>query len=223
MDSREATELLLTLEHFRELSAADAARVIGAAALEEFPRGRFVLRERDAAQDLFILLTGEMKACRANAEGKEIILALLKPGAVLGELGLLLNTPRTGDVVTLSRCVVARIAGDRFSRLLEELPAFAKLLLTMLAERVHYSSARLAELTFLDVPSRLFYTLLRLAEPVEGDDGPELLVRQRPSQQELGQLLSASREAISRAQKELEERGAIEVLPDQIRILKTAR
>lgn len=82
---------------------------------------------------------------------------------------------------------------------------------------------RLSELSFVDLNQRLLQTLIRMATSVELDGATRLLVRELPSRQSLASLLSCSREAVSRALKQLEELGAIVILDNQVEILWTRR
>src|SRR5687768_17820457 len=67
------------------------------------PRSTTIMAGGDPTDHLYIVLSGRLKVMMSDAEGKEVILAILGPGEFFGEMGLIDDEPRSATVVTIDR------------------------------------------------------------------------------------------------------------------------
>lgn len=86
----------------------------------EVPPGASVVREGEAERDLFLVLDGEGVVLRGHAE-----IGRVRPGDLVGELGLLLGRPRAATVIASATIRVARLSRERFVALEREHPSSA--------------------------------------------------------------------------------------------------
>src|SRR5579859_297852 len=116
----QAAAALATVAPFSELSPVDRARL--AAALEEvtYAAGQVIFEQGARADGLYILREGLLER---QADG--VRLDVLQPPAVFGDLALLRDEPRAATLTALSPCVVWRLPGERFTRLLRRTPRIA--------------------------------------------------------------------------------------------------
>ena len=102
--------------------------------------GEVIVHEGERTGALYILVDGELEVRR---RGRTVV-RMSEAGTIVGELGLLLDTVASADVVAVGPCVVRRM--DDASRTFAENPEFARHLATMLAQRLWQISTYLTDL-----------------------------------------------------------------------------
>ena len=102
---------------FRELPAADLAAVAAAVKPEEHRRGSFVVREGEAGERLYVVLSGRLEVRRDYAPGRSEPVAEMGEGDVFGEIALLEGGPRTRSIRSLGRSVLLALDKADFERL----------------------------------------------------------------------------------------------------------
>lgn len=103
------------------------------------PDGEAVIVEGERTGSLVVLVDGVLEVRR---RGRAVV-QMSEPGTVVGELGLLLDTVASADVVAVGECVVRRM--DDAERTFAENPAFARHLATVLANRLWQISTYLSD------------------------------------------------------------------------------
>jgi CRP/FNR family cyclic AMP-dependent transcriptional regulator len=208
-------------ESARTLEAAMTTRAV--------PRGHTVFREGDAGDRLFVILDGKVKIWRAAADGRENLLAVLGAGDMFGELSLFDPGPRTASVSAVTDSRLASLDHDDLRPLLIDRPAVAGQLLRALAQRLRRTNESLADLVFTDVPGRVAKALLDLAEKFGTEEADGTRVQHDLTQEELAQLVGASRETVNKALSEFASRGWLRLegrtvlLIDRDRLARRAR
>jgi CRP-like cAMP-binding protein len=216
-----ALKALAELPIMGGLEPAALSVLRGRLTIREYRPGAVVVKYGEPGDSCFIVIRGSVSAVRIeSSRGRELTYHSLGAGAIFGELALLTETPRSTDIIAEDRVQVVEIPAETFLQLLASSPLFSLYLLRSLARRLRASSERLGELSFLDLNQRLFVTLSRLATVVEIAGETRTLVRELPSRQHLASLLSCSREAVSRALKQLEDQGMIAVEGDCVELLQ---
>jgi CRP-like cAMP-binding protein len=207
------------LDRFRALLAQSALfRGVSPQALDDLVR-RLQVRSRPAgsvlvAQDepgdaLFVIAQGRVKVALFGENGRELTLSILQPGDFFGEMSLLDSRPRSANVVALDDTIVLALSRDGFRAHLAAHPQTAVNILGELANRLRRADETIAQLALHDVESRLSRTLIRLArEDGEMVDGG-LLLKKRPTQQDLANMVGSCRETISRTFTSMIKRGLL--------------
>jgi len=189
----------------------EIAKMLEHAARKEYPRNGFIVQAGETPTLLYFILTGSVTVLVDGEDGQEFILSYLGPGEFFGELGLFDATQgRSAWVRARTKCEVAAVDYVKFRRLVAEMPALLMQITHQIARRLRYASENLGSLAFLDVTGRIARVLLDLArgsEAVEHPDG--MLVR--VSREELGRLVSCSREMSSRVLRDLARQGLVTV------------
>jgi CRP/FNR family transcriptional regulator, cyclic AMP receptor protein len=208
----------------------DAAAALRASMTEvTLPRGETLFREGDSGDCLYVITDGKIKLGRAATDGRENILAILGPGEMFGELSLFDPKPRTATAVAVVDSTLMSLGHEALDQLLTGRPAVAESMLAALAQRLRRTNESLAELVFSDVPGRVAKALLDLSTRfgVQADDG--LHVTHDLTQEELAQLVGASRETVNKALADFASRGWIRlearavVINDVDRLSRRAR
>jgi CRP/FNR family transcriptional regulator len=174
-------------------------------------RGHVVFREGDTGDRLFVVLDGKVKITRASADGRENLIAVLGAGEMFGELSLFDPGPRTASVSAITDSTLASLDHDDLRPLLLERPGVAVELLQALAQRLRRTNEAMADLVFTDVPGRVAKALLDLAEKFGVVEADGTRVRHDLTQEELAQLVGASRETVNKALSEFAHRGWLRI------------
>src|SRR5687768_670583 len=170
-------------------------------------RSTMVMAAGDATDSLYIVLSGRLKVMMSDAEGKEVILAILGPGEFFGEMGLIDEEPRSASVVTLEPCELLSIAKRDFRKCLAENFEMSMAVMRGLVRRLREADRKIGSLALLDVYGRVSRLLLDMAETVNG----EKIVTKRLPKQDIAKMIGASREMVSRVMKDLQVGGYIEM------------
>jgi CRP/FNR family transcriptional regulator, cyclic AMP receptor protein len=209
---------------------SDGARALRSRMTDvELSRGERLFGEGDDGDRLYVVLDGKIKLTRAAPDGRENLLSVMGPGEMFGELSLFDPRPRTASATAITDARLAALAHDKLLIWLTGRPEVALHLLRALAQRLRRANDVMADLVFTDVPGRVAKQLLDLAGRFgeQQDDG--LHVNHDLTQEELAQLVGASRETVNKALADFVARGWIHlsarsvVLIDTDRLRKRAR
>lgn len=159
---------------------------------------QFVVWEGQPGGTLFLSLSGFFKAVTTGADGREMILSVMGPGEVLGELSVLDGQPRSASVVTIEPGELASIDRPALLGLMNSSPELAVGLIEVLARRVRVLTKRFEILSSQDVPERLAQVLLNLAEKHGEASGERVRIPVRLSQQDLANMVGATRESVNK-------------------------
>jgi CRP/FNR family transcriptional regulator, cyclic AMP receptor protein len=186
-------------------------------------RGRTLFNEGDPGDRLYVVTSGKIKLGRTAADGRENLLAILGPGEMFGELSLFDPGPRTATATAVTDTSVLGLGHDELEPWLTGRPEVAAQLLGALAQRLRRTNEAMADLVFSDVPGRVAKALLDLARRfgVQSEDG--LHVTHDLTQEELAQLVGASRETVNKALADFASRGFLRLEARAVVILDIER
>ena len=186
-------------------------------------RGDVLFHEGDSGDRLYIVAEGKVKLGRSAADGRENLLAIMGPGQMFGELSLFDPGPRSATVTAVTDATFASLSHEDLLRWLDGRPIVARGLLTQLASRLRKSNDVVADLVFSDVPGRVAKALLDLADRFgrTADDGVH--VHHDLTQEELAQLVGASRETVNKALADFGHRGWLRLEGKSVVILDAER
>ena len=204
---------------------APEAREALASALQygDYTRGEAVFTEGEQGDTLFVVLTGKVKVGRRAADGRENMLSVMGPSDMFGELSLFDPGPRTATATVLTDARLASLAHAALRPWINDRPEIAEQLLRVLARRLRRTNDALADLIFTDVPGRVAKALLELAERFGTQEGEGVRVHHDLTQEELAQLVGASRETVNKALADFASRGWMRVDSRAVTILDADR
>ena len=185
-----------------------------------FAKDSVIILAEEEGDTLFIIKEGEVKVSIVSEEGREVILSMMGAGAVFGELSLLDGKPRSANVVATENTALIMLRRIDFVQLVFKVPQIATALLAELASRLRKTDRQIEGLALLDVTSRISETLLQLASEkgVEGEEG--VVIKSRPTHQDLANMSGTTRETVSRVLKRLENQNYITCKGRTITILR---
>jgi CRP/FNR family transcriptional regulator, cyclic AMP receptor protein len=181
------------------------AAVAEASRLRAFRRGQVVFTTGDPGDTLIVVLTGRVKVVVRSADGGELTLTIIGPGATLGELSVADGGPRSADAETLEECRLLFIPRATVLDICSRVPSVAEALTGALAATLRRLTEATSDLIFLDMPRRVAKILL--SQP-PGEDGA---LRLALTQEELAHQVGSTRQSVNAALRGFEKRGWIEV------------
>jgi CRP/FNR family transcriptional regulator, cyclic AMP receptor protein len=195
----------------------------------EAPRGATLFSEGDPGESLYIVLAGKVKLGRRSSDGRENLVAVMGPSDQFGELSLFDPGPRTATATVVTDARLAVLPKAALQKWVQDRPQIAMQLLRVVARRLRRTNTMLADLIFVDVPGRVAKQLLQLAHRFGSLEGGHLRVTHDLTQEELAQLVGASRETVNKALADFASRGWLRlegksvVILDRERLARRAR
>jgi CRP-like cAMP-binding protein len=156
----------------------------------------------DAGSSMMGVMIGTVRISLPGWKGKNLILADLPAGEFFGELALLDGKPRSASATALTKCELLVLERRNFLPFLERSPCFN--LMRLLCGRIRKTDERMSEIAFFDLRARLARALLRYPAPRHGP------LKLSASQQELAEMIGATRETVNRYLREWQRRGILQ-------------
>lgn len=214
------TSFLRQVPLFEGLKEEDLEAIASVTVTRSFSKDQVIILAEEEGDALFIIHTGQVKVSIVSEDGREVILSLLREGAVFGELALLDEKPRSANVVAMEDAELYMVHRGDFLQLLYRVPKIAISLLSELASRLRKTDRKIEGLALLDVTSRISETLLQLADEQGEKTAAGMHIANRPTHQQLANMSGTTRETVSRVLKRLASQGYIVCKGRTITILR---
>ena len=205
-------EVLKKLELFKNLSNDYLVQIASSCVRRSHPKGAVLFYQTEMSSDLFVILSGKVKATLTGDDGNEVVLCFFNDGDFFGEMSLFDNQGRSATVTAETDCEMAVLERDKFIGLLMDSPEIAIELITTLSKRLRKTNEMVESLVFLDVRERLLKEFSGMAGP--GGAAGKVLKVDKKTHQELACRIGASRESVSKCMKALIHEGVIDEKKD---------
>jgi len=194
MTAKNEEEAVRKAPLFTALDEASATTLRASMTGVKLSRGQVLFKEGDAGDQLFVVVDGKLKLGTTSNDGRENLLSILGPGDMFGELSLFDPGPRTATATAVVDSKLLALANDVLS-----------------------------DLVFADVPGRVAKAIIELGERfgTKKDDG--LHVNHELTQEELAQLVGASRETVNKALADFASRGWVKLEPRAVIVIDLDR
>jgi CRP/FNR family transcriptional regulator, cyclic AMP receptor protein len=173
------------------------------------PAGARILMTDQLEDTAYVVRTGVVKVVVEQADGTELILAILGPGDVIGALTIGESPDGAHSILSLDQTNLFWIDRKEFEKCVRTMPTLSANLSTVLARRVQLANDRIEALAGIDVRSRLVRHLLLLAREYGEPADEAVRIPLRLTQGDLAHLVGASRARVNQAVTELRRRGAL--------------
>jgi CRP-like cAMP-binding protein len=183
---------------FAATPAATLQALAAASALRPIARGSTVAAEGAPMAHAILVVRGRVRAVRRAPTGREIAVETFRAGELIADGVLSPTSPLANDWEAIEATTVLMIPRDALLAHVRTVPELALSLAAQLLRRLDRSKELAVGLALSDVQGRVVSALVALGrqDGVEGPDG--LLIRQRPTQQEIANQIGACRETVSR-------------------------
>jgi len=187
-----------------------SAQLFDVARLHQLKAGDVLFAAGDVGDGCYRLDEGLLKVMVTSPSGEERIVAILGPGAVVGELAMIDRMPRSASVEALRDSVLRFISRQAYEKRVLAHPEAKQALLEILAFRLRQADEKLAAETFLSGKARVARALLELAEFLGKPSDPQCIVlSEKISLADLAAMAGVARENVSRVLSEWRRRNVV--------------
>ncbi|MBN1562286.1 MAG: Crp/Fnr family transcriptional regulator [Anaerolineae bacterium] len=204
--------ILTTLSLFQGLSAAQLARLRDYLRPKTLRAGSHLITAEQPGEFIYFVLRGTLKIHIEQADGQDVILAILGRGDTVGEMSLIDDVGRSASVLALEDTSLLWMDGVTFQRALHEMPDLAMNLIKLLTARIRMADAHVQALAALDVRGRVARQILAFADRYgEPNAAGHTLIPIRLTQRDIADLVGASRKRVNQVMVAFKQQGAIAV------------
>ncbi len=182
--------------------------------------GEVIIRQGESSALLYLVLQGAISLTSVMPSGRAVVIALLGPGDLFGEIALAGEHPSPVEARVMGGAVVRALPVQGIRDVLSHNPTTAMEILRLLVSRLHRTSAALEDALGRDVSTRLCRSLCELARRHGTPHGPGVRLTVPLTQEDLARMVGASREAVNRSLVPLFRQGLVRtedrryVIPD---------
>jgi CRP/FNR family transcriptional regulator, cyclic AMP receptor protein len=195
---------------FRELEPEERNTLFAHVRVRSCAAGETIFLMGSAGVSLMAVLSGSVRISVPSPDGKGILLAIIQPREVFGEIAMLDGKERTADARAIGACSLAILERRNVLSFLKDYPKVWPKIVDVLCSRLRNTDLQIAEIALLEVPTRLAKALLRFASVEEGSTSRGAL-RVQLSQRELGNICGANRESINKSLGGWQRRGIVQL------------
>jgi CRP-like cAMP-binding protein len=208
---REDVEFLRQTVLFEGLGEADRRMIERVVTPGYCRKKQMVFLPDDPATAIYILKAGRVKIAKLTEDGKEIILSLLKPNDVFGEMAIIDQGPRECFAEALDNVVYFTIRLEDLYRLMKSRPAIIIRLAKVIGQRRIEAEKNMESFLYKGVRERLAQLLLRLSRDYGIKDARGRLLRIKITHQDLANIIGSSRETVSLTLGDFRRAGLIDI------------
>jgi CRP/FNR family transcriptional regulator, cyclic AMP receptor protein len=181
-------------------------------------KGQMLIMQGSAADEVYLILQGQVRVSVFSANGRETVLRDMGPGRLLGELAAISALPRSATVAAIEPTSLAVVTAAAFRSFLHDVPGAGYWLAVQLAARVRNLTEKSSELASLPVAARIVSELLRLADRAERS-GDTARITRFPTHADIAASTGTHREAVTRELRQLARNGLLVQSGRQLQIL----
>jgi CRP-like cAMP-binding protein len=209
--AEDARRVLANCFLFQGLGTEERDQLVSRVHIRRFAAGDTIFSMGAPGSSMMAVLSGQVRIGISSPEGKELLLAVLHPGEVFGEIALLDGKERSADATAMTACSLAVLERREVMVFLERYPAAWPRIVEVLCDRFRENTQHAAEVSLMQLPARLAKALLRM--DAEHAGGKPL------SQRDLGSMVGAARESVNKCLNDWQRRGVIRIDDASIAIL----
>lgn len=206
---------------FRALSEEDWETIAPLLHGHCHPKDGYLFFQGDSADALYIVWMGRVKLIRHTDNGRDVVLEVLGPGQLLGEMAVLDGRPYSMTAQAVEDVAVVAVAKRDFFSLLERYSKVSLAVISELSRRLRLSSEMVRSLAVDRVDQRIARTLLRLAE-LAGRPHPSrpgaILVDMPLTRQDIAEMTGTTVETAIRTMSRFRRQGLISTIRGRVLI-----
>ena len=174
-----------------------------------YPRDTYLFFEGDSPDFLYVIWMGRMKLLRHSVDGRDVVLDVLGPGRLLGEVAVFEGAPYSQTAQTMEDVAVISIARNDYLYLLQRYPVLALAVINELGHRLRVANDLVHSLAVDRVERRIARTLLRLATYNGTPSKDGLMIQMRLTRQDLADMTGTTVETAIRVMSRFRKQGLI--------------
>jgi CRP-like cAMP-binding protein len=213
--SQQKLNHLAEVTAFQTLSPREFAELDRMTTMTTVRKGRIFYQPDVPTEVLFILKEGRIQLYRLNPQGKKLILAILEPHSMFGEMAMLGAKMNNTFAEAVEDCLICVMSHNDLQRLILAHPQIALHILENNGRRLRDAETRLEDMAFKGVTARIANLLLRLAE----DQGTGADVIEGYTHVELADSVGTYRETATQILNDFKAAGVIDIGRKRIAII----
>ena len=208
---------------FSKLSPALRDDILSRAVVRRLADGAILSARGSAAEDWCGVARGAVRVSSVSLAGKQVTLTYVEPGTWFGDIALFDGMPRTHDAHAHGETVVLGVRRADFKELLSRHVELYDALLRLNCRRLRLLFDTVEDLNTLPLAARLAKQILLLARSYGVEEGAEIRIGLQLAQEDIAQLLGASRQRVNQELKSFERDGAVRIEPTRLVVLSRSK
>jgi CRP/FNR family transcriptional regulator len=204
---------LKNINVFEDMSDAEMERIDKMTSMTAVRPNQPIAFPDEMSRNIYLLKKGHVKISRIGEDGREMILEIVGPGEIFGELTLIDedDTPTTSDIVqALDDVLICAIRREMFEMMMHDNPDLTFRVTKRIGLRLRRFEERVTDLVFKDVRQRIVSFLLAYAQDFGKVRGGIVSIPMHLSHQEIALLTGAARQTVTTILNQLRADGLIE-------------
>jgi CRP/FNR family transcriptional regulator len=195
---------------FSSMSHEDMERLAGLSKMCEFSKGAIVYLPDEPSDQIYLLKEGAIKISRIGMDGDEIILDIVAPGEIFGEMSLLGEDSRSTVAQAVNDSLICSIGKEIFFGFFTAHKELAFKVLKLVGLKRVEIETRLEELAYCSVTQRIASLLGRLAKRHGVREDGVIKIRPRLTHRDIAFLVGSSRETVTEILNQMKAQGVID-------------
>jgi CRP-like cAMP-binding protein len=194
------------------LSKEEINEIDRLASMQNAVKNQVIYFPEDSSDTVFLLKKGKVKISRISDSGKEMILSILGPGEMFGELFITGQEKREEIAEATEDAIICSVSVTDFQRIMELNPKFNLKITKLIGFRLKKIQSRLTSLIFKTAEQRVRIFIKELAEEhgrLIANNPEERLVKMGLTHEDIAKLSATSRQTVTTALNDLERQGII--------------
>ena len=204
---------------FSRLSAPLREAILGRSQVRRVGDGAILSARGAPAEDWCGVARGAVRVSSVSLAGKQVTLTYVEPGTWFGDIALFDGMPRTHDAHAHGATTLLVVRKADFKELLSLHVELYEALLRLNCRRLRLLFDTVEDLNTLPLAARLAKQILLLARSYGVAQGDEIRVGLQLAQEDIAQLLGASRQRVNQELKSFEREGAVRIEPTRLVVL----
>lgn len=194
---------------FGILEPTELESVLTFARVRRFNVDQRIFSKGDPGDCLYAILRGKVAVQTESEDAKVMFLNILSAGDVFGEIAMLDGGERSATVSAQEPCELLRIDRRDFMPFLQTRPDLCIRLMSVLCERIRWTSSIIEDTVFLSLTRRLAKRILTLCQSYGRKTADGTRIATYISQEDLANMLGVSREIVNKTLKSFQSSGAL--------------
>ena len=204
---------------FSSLSSALRQAILSRSVVRRLSDGALLSSRGAPAEEWCGVAKGAVRVSSVSLSGKQITLTYVEPGVWFGDISLFDGLPRTHDANAHGDTTLLVVRKPDFKELLSQHTELYDALLRLNCRRLRLMFDVVEDLNTRPLASRLAKQVLLLARSYGISQGEEIRIGLALAQEDLAQLLGASRQRVNQELKGFERGGAVRIEPTRLVVL----
>lgn len=195
---------------FKQLDKGSKEELGSMTSMQEVPKNQPIYFAKEPSNSIFFLKEGRVKLTRSSDDGREMIMTLINPGDVFGELSVLDEGDRSDYAYALDNCLICAISKNEFQEFLGRNPELNLKITKLIGFRLRKYSERIEDLVFKDAPQRVISFILNLSDDIGERIGDEYFVKPFLTHRDIAELTACSRQTVNSILTDLRHKKVID-------------